>query len=120
MLHIPEISRITCDRFLVFNKAVWLWLFHCVCLEVAAREAGGAAVSYVALSDPPSWLFLEFLQLLKDSQDLVKINSVQTVDVWKDVFYFFNFNSAHMILNECIFFSTVSFTFFPLKRKKNV
>lgn len=33
MLHIMKISRITYDRFLVFNKADWLWLFHRVCVS---------------------------------------------------------------------------------------
>lgn len=36
VLHIMEISRITYDRFLLFYKADWLWLFHCVCLELIA------------------------------------------------------------------------------------
>lgn len=43
VLHITEISRITNDRFLVLNKADWLWLFHCVCLELMAGKLGGAA-----------------------------------------------------------------------------
>lgn len=48
VLRVMEISRITYDRFLVFNKADWLWLFHCVRLELIACKVGGAVMFYVA------------------------------------------------------------------------
>lgn len=48
VLHVREISRITCDRFLVSNEAARLWLPRRVCLELIAGRVGGAAVFYVA------------------------------------------------------------------------
>lgn len=48
VLHVREISRITCDRFLVSNEAARLWLPRHVCLELIAGRVGGAVVFYVA------------------------------------------------------------------------